>query len=40
MQGFDFEHGDMYIDGHTADLAVRVASVSITEKLMDELEPC
>src|SRR3989442_111725 len=40
MQGVEFDNGDMYVDGHKADSDVRDEFVSVTEKLMDELEQC
>src|SRR2546422_649078 len=38
MQGVEFDNGDMYVDGHKAASDVRDEFVSVTEKLMDELE--
>src|SRR5688500_20134256 len=38
MQGVEFDNGDMYVDGHKAASDVRDECVSVTEKLMDELE--
>src|SRR3546814_13042967 len=40
MQGFEFDNGDMYVDGHKAASAVRDEFVSVPEKLMDELAQC
>src|SRR2546429_48946 len=40
MQGFEFDNGDMYVDGHKAASDVRDEFVSVTEKLMDELAQC
>src|SRR5437764_12107943 len=40
MQGFEFDNGDMYVDGHKAASDVRDEVVSVTEKLMDELAQC
>src|SRR5438105_236635 len=40
MQGVEFDHGDMYVDGHKAASDVRDEFVSVTEKLMDELAQC
>src|SRR5258707_1305844 len=37
MQGVEFDHGDMDVDGHKAASDVRDELVSVTEKLMDEL---
>src|SRR5438477_3039710 len=38
MQGVEFDNGDMYVDGHKAASDVRDEFVSVTEKLMDELD--
>src|SRR5207247_7014783 len=40
MQGVEFDNGDMYVDGNKAASDVRDEFVSVTEKLMDELEQC
>src|SRR5262245_65857866 len=40
MQGVEFDNGDMYVVGHKAASDVRDEFVSVTEKLMDELEQC
>src|SRR5207302_10288872 len=40
MQGVEFDHGDMYVDGHKAASDVCDEFVSVTEKLMDELAQC
>src|SRR5437763_13938995 len=37
MQGVEFDHGEMYVDGHKAASDVRYECVSVTEQLMDEL---
>src|SRR5262249_29025668 len=37
MQGVEFDHGDMYVDGHKAASGVRAEFVSVTETLTDEL---
>src|SRR5438477_9545175 len=37
---FEFDNGDMYVDGHKAASDVRDEFVSVTEKLMDELAQC
>src|SRR5438445_22046 len=39
-RAFEFDNGDMYVDGHKADSDVRDEFVSVTEKLMDELAQC
>src|SRR5437762_1796387 len=38
MQGFELDNGNMYVAGHKAASNVRNKFVSVTEKLMDELE--
>src|SRR5256714_12412021 len=40
MQGFEFDNGDMYVDGHKAASDVHDEFVSVPEKLMDELAQC
>src|SRR5690625_468213 len=40
LQGFEFDNGDMYVDGHKAASDVCAEFVSVTEKLMDELAQC
>src|SRR6476620_11882800 len=40
MQGVEFAHGDMYVDGPQAASDVRDVFVSVTEKLMDALTQC
>src|SRR5690606_28615791 len=40
MQGVEFVHGDVYVDGHKAGSDVRDEFVSVTEKLMDEVAQC
>src|SRR5262245_16188225 len=40
MHGVEFDHGDMYVDGHKAACDVRDEFVSVIDKLMDELEQC
>src|SRR2546423_11604704 len=40
MQGVEFDRGDMYVDGHNAASDVCDESVSVTDKLMDELAQC
>src|SRR5437879_6303568 len=40
MQGVELDKGDMYVDGHKAASDVRDEFVSVTEKLIDELEQC
>src|SRR6516225_3567755 len=40
MQGFEFDNGAMYVDGHKAASDVRDEFVSVTEKLMDDLAQC
>src|SRR5699024_6640637 len=39
-QGVEFDNGAMYVDCHKAASDVRDEFVSVTEKLMDELEQC
>src|SRR5690625_5031027 len=40
MQGVEFDHVDMYVDGHKVASDDRDKFVSVTEKLMDELVQC
>src|SRR5690349_20065265 len=40
MQGVEFDNGDMYVDGHKAASDVRDELVSVTEKLLEDLEKC
>src|SRR2546422_8952655 len=40
MEGVEFDNGDMYVNGHKAACDDRDEFVSVTEKLMDELEQC
>src|SRR2546428_293609 len=40
MQGVQFDNGDRFVDGRKAASDVRDESVSVAEKLMDELAHC
>src|SRR5699024_620229 len=40
MQGFEFDNGDMYVDGNKAACDVRDVFVSVTAKLMDDMGLC